>query len=28
VLKKEDMERALIVLKKALEAYPGRVDED
>ena len=27
VLKKEDLERALIVLKKALEAYPGRVDE-
>ena len=27
VLKKEDLERALVVLKKALEAYPGRVDE-
>ena len=27
VLKKEDLERALIVLGKALEAYPGRVDE-
>ncbi len=27
VLKKEDLERALIVLRKALEAYPGRVDE-
>ena len=26
VLKKEDLERALIVLRKALEAYPGRVD--
>ena len=25
VLKKEDLERALLVLKKALEAYPGRV---
>ena len=25
VLKKEDLERALIVLRKALEAYPGRV---
>jgi aspartate aminotransferase len=28
VLKKEDLERALVVLKKALETYPGRVDED
>ena len=27
VLKKEDLERALVVLRKALEAYPGRVDE-
>lgn len=27
VLKKEDLERALIVLRKALETYPGRVDE-
>ena len=27
VLKKEDMERAIIVLRKALEAYPGRVEE-
>lgn len=27
VLRKEDLERALIVLRKALEAYPGRVDE-
>lgn len=27
VLKKEDLERALLVLRKALEAYPGRVDE-
>lgn len=27
VLKKEDLERALIVLRKALEAYPGRVAE-
>lgn len=27
VLKKEDLERALIVLRKALEAYLGRVDE-
>ena len=28
VLKKKDLERALFVLRKALEAYPGRVDED
>ena len=28
VLKREDLQRALIVLQKALEAYPGRVDED
>ncbi len=28
VLKKEDLCRALIVLKKALEAYPGRVDDE
>ena len=27
VLKKEDLERALVVLKKALETYPGRVDD-
>ena len=27
VLKKEDLTRALFVLSKALEAYPGRVDE-
>ena len=27
VLKKEDLVRALVVLQKALEAYPGRVDE-
>ena len=26
VLKKEDLERALIVLRKALEAYPGRTE--
>ncbi len=26
VLKKEDLERALLVLRKALEAYPGRID--
>ena len=26
VLKKEDLERALVVLRKALEAHPGRVD--
>ena len=26
VLKKEDLERALVVLQKALEAYPGRVE--
>jgi len=25
-LKKEDLERALVVLQKALEAYPGRVE--
>ena len=28
VLKKEDLERALVVLRKALEAYPGRVMEE
>ena len=28
VLKKADLERALVVLRKALEAYPGRKDED
>ena len=27
VLKKEDMEHALVVLRKALEAYPGRVED-
>lgn len=26
VLKKEDLERALLVLQKALEAYPGRIE--
>ena len=26
VLKKEDLTRALFVLSKALEAYPGRVE--
>ena len=25
VLKKEDLERALVVLRKALEQYPGKV---
>jgi aspartate aminotransferase len=28
VLKKKDLERALFVLRKALEAYPGRVVEE
>ena len=28
VLKKSDLERALVVLRKELEAYPGRVEED
>lgn len=28
VLCKHDLERALVVLRKALEAYPGRVEED
>lgn len=28
VLKKEDLQRALFVLRKALEAYPGRVDDE
>ena len=28
VLKKEDLNRALIVLAKALEAYPGRVEDE
>ena len=28
VLKSEDLQRALIVLQKALENYPGRVEED
>ena len=27
VLKKEDLVRALYVLRKALDAYPGRVDD-
>lgn len=26
VLKKEDLERALVILRKALELYPGRID--
>ena len=26
VLKKEDLVKALVVLQKALEAYPGRVE--
>ena len=28
VLNKEDLVSALVVLRKALEAYPGRVDEE
>ncbi len=28
VLKREDLQRALVVLQKALEAYPGRVEEE
>ena len=28
VLKKHDLERALVVLGKALEAYPGRVEDE
>ena len=28
VLKREDLQRALVVLKKALEAYPVRVEEE
>ena len=28
VLKKEDLTRALFILRKALEAYPGRVEEE
>ena len=28
VLKREDLQRALIVLQKALEAYPGRIEEE
>ena len=28
VLKKADLERALVVLRKALEAYPGRVVDE
>jgi aspartate aminotransferase len=27
VLKQEDLEHALVVLRKALEAYPGRVED-
>ena len=27
VLKKEDLERALFILRKALEAYPGRTED-
>ena len=27
VLKKEDLTKALVVLRKALEAYPGRVND-
>ena len=28
VLKKDDLERALFILRKALEAYPGRTDSE
>ena len=28
VLKKDDLNRALVVLAKALEAYPGRVEDE
>jgi len=28
VLKKEDLKRSLTILRKALEAYPGRVVEE
>ena len=28
VLKKADLERALFVLRKALESYPGRVEDE
>ena len=28
VLKKEDLKRALMILRKALETYPGRVDDE
>ena len=28
VLKREDLQRALFILQKALEAYPGRVKEE
>lgn len=28
VLKREDLQRALVVIQKALEAYPGRVEEE
>ena len=28
VLKKEDLQRALVVLRKALEAYPGRTESE
>ena len=27
VMKKEDLEHALVVLRKALEAYPGRKEQ-
>ena len=28
VLKRKDLERALVILEKALEEYPGRVEEE
>ena len=28
VLKREDLQQALVVLRKALETYPGRVEEE
>ena len=28
VLRKHDLERALLILRKALEAYPGRVENE
>ena len=28
VLKKDDLERSLLVLAKALEAYPGRIEDE